>query len=103
MDINFFLKGKNIFHIIPSIGLEYENDNDSEIENPSIIIQSNNILDDLSYNEMELEDSDFNLSFFNRLPWNFENENKQTNPNTNNQAQKNLFIIQKEKIETPKI
>ena len=52
---------------------------------------------------MDLEDSDFNLSFFNRLPWNFENENKQTNPNTNNLAQKNLFIIQKEKIETPKI
>ena len=52
---------------------------------------------------MDLEDSDFNLSFFNRLPRNIENENKSTNPNTNNQAQKNLFIIQKEKIGTPKI
>ena len=52
---------------------------------------------------MELENNDFNLSFFNRLPRNIENENKPTNPNTNNQAQKNLFIIQKEKIETPKI
>ena len=65
MDINFYLEGKNIFHIfhnIPPINLESENDNNSEIENCSII-HSNNILDNLSYNEKELEDSDFNLSF----------------------------------------
>ena len=102
MDITFFLKGKNIFHNIPSIELGNENDNDSEIENPSII-HSNKILDNLSYKEMDLEDSDFNLSFFNRLPRNIENGNKPTNPNTNNQAQKNLFIVQKEEIEIPKI
>ena len=107
MDINFYLEGKNIFHIfhnIPPIELECENDNDSEIENPSII-HSNKILDNLSYKEMELENSDFNLSFFNRLPRNIENENKPTNQktNTNNQGPKNMFIIQKEEIETPKI
>ena len=102
MDINFFLKGKNIFHNIPSIELGNENDNDSEIENPSII-HSNKILDNLSYKEMDLEDSDFNLSFFNRLPRNIENGNKPTNSSTNNQTQKNLFIVQKEEIETPKI
>ena len=72
MDINFFLKGKNIFHNIPSsIELGNENDNDSEIENPSII-HSNKILDNLSYKEMDLEDSDFNFSFLNRLPRNIE-------------------------------
>ena len=71
MDINFFLKRKNIFHNIPSIELGNENDNDSEIENPSII-HSNKILDNLSYKEMDLEDSDFNFSFFNRLPRNIE-------------------------------
>ena len=102
MDINFFLKGKNIFHNIPSIELGNENDNDSEIENPSII-HSNKILDNLSYKELDLEDSDFNLSFFNRLPRNIENGNKPTNSSTNNQTQKNLFIVQKEEIETPKI
>ena len=105
MDINFYLEGKNIFHIfhnIPPINLESENDNNSEIENCSII-HSNNILDNLSYNEKELEDSDFNLSFFNRLPRNFETENKPTNQNTNNQMPKNMFIIQKEEIEKPVI
>ena len=105
MDINFYLEGKNIFHIfhnIPPINLEYESDNNSEIENCSII-HSNNILDNLSYNEKELEDSDFNLSFFNRLPRNFETENKPTNQNTNNQMPKNMFIIQKEEIEKPVI
>ena len=102
MDINFFLKGKNIFHNIPSIELGNENDNDSEIENPSII-HSNKILDNLSYKEIDLEDSDFNFSFFNRLPRNIENGNKPTNSSTNNQTQKNLFIVQKEEIETPKI
>ena len=71
MDINFFLKGKNIFHNIPSIGLENENDNDSEIDNPSII-HSNKILDNSSYIEMDLEDNDLKLFFFNRLPRNFE-------------------------------
>ena len=102
MDINFFLKRKNIFHNIPSIELGNENDNDSEIENPSII-HSNKILDNLSYKEMDLEDSDFNLSFFNRLHRNIENGNKPTNSSTNKQTQKNLFIVQKEEIETPKI
>ena len=55
MDINFYLEGKNIFHIfhnIPPMNLESENDNNSEIENCSII-HSNNILDNLSYNEKE--------------------------------------------------
>ena len=62
---------------------DHENENNSVLENGRIIY-SNNILDNFSSNEMELENSDFYNSLFSIFPSSIESEIKPTNSSYNN-------------------